>query len=83
MAALTLRKVVKRFGHVEIIHGVDLGILERLGDITYLHGLTQAGNRLTVSITGFHGFKHGDSTGFDFDAKDLHLFDSQEKALIV
>jgi lactose/L-arabinose transport system ATP-binding protein len=26
MAALTLRKVVKRFGHVEIIHGVDLDI---------------------------------------------------------
>ena len=28
MAALTLRKVVKRFGHVEIIHGVDLEILD-------------------------------------------------------
>ncbi len=26
MAGLTLRKVVKRFGHVEVIHGVDLDI---------------------------------------------------------
>ena len=28
MAELTLRKVVKRFGQVEIIHGVDLEILD-------------------------------------------------------
>jgi lactose/L-arabinose transport system ATP-binding protein len=62
---------------------LQIEVVESLGDITYLHGITHAGNRLTVSITGFHGFKHGDSTGFDFDAKDLHLFDSHEKALIV
>ena len=28
MAALTLRRVVKRFGQVEIIHGVDLDIVD-------------------------------------------------------
>ena len=57
-------------------------VVESLGDVTYLHGITEAGNRITVSINGFHGFRHGDSAGFDFATKDLHLFGPDEKALI-
>jgi ABC-type sugar transport system ATPase subunit len=61
---------------------LKIEVVESLGDVTYLHGITEAGNRLTVSITGFHGFRHGDSTGFDFATEDLHLFGPDEKALI-
>ena len=61
---------------------LKIEVVESLGDVTYLHGITEAGNRLTVSINGFHGFRHGDSTGFDFATKDLHLFGPDEKALI-
>jgi ABC-type sugar transport system ATPase subunit len=62
---------------------LKIEVVESLGDVTYLHGLTQAGNPMTISITGFHGFRHGDSVGYDFAVQDLHLFDSNEKALIV
>jgi ABC-type sugar transport system ATPase subunit len=51
-------------------------VTESLGDITYLHGLTPAGNRLTISIKGFHSYKHKDAVGFDFDEKHAHLFES-------
>ena len=61
---------------------LQIEVVESLGDMTYLHGITSAGNRMTVSITGFHGFRHGDSIGFDFATKDLHLFDTEEKALL-
>ena len=61
---------------------LKIEVVESLGDVTYLHGITEAGNGLTVSINGFHAFRHGDSTGFDFAPKDLHLFGSDEKALI-
>jgi ABC-type sugar transport system ATPase subunit len=62
---------------------LKIEVVESLGDITHLHGITEAGNRITVSINGFHGFRYGDSTGFDFATKDLHLFGPDEKALIV
>ena len=74
--------------HIEVVDknqgkGVlKIEVVESLGDITYLHGVTDAGNRLTVSITGFHGFRHGDSVGFDFASKDMHLFGTDEKALV-
>ena len=61
---------------------LKIEVVESLGDITYLHGVTEAGNRLTISITGFHGFRYGDSVGFDFAAQDLHLFGSDERALL-
>lgn len=61
---------------------LKIEVVESLGDVTYLHGVTQAGNRITVSITGFHGFRHGDSIGFDFEAKDVHLFGPDEQALL-
>jgi ABC-type sugar transport system ATPase subunit len=61
---------------------LQIEVVESLGDVTYLHGVTQAGNRITVSITGFHGFKHGDSIGFDFASEDMHLFGPDEKTLL-
>jgi ABC-type sugar transport system ATPase subunit len=74
--------------HIEVTdrdHGkgaLKIELVETLGDLTYLHGSTEAGNRIRVSLTGFHRFRHGDSAGFDFATKDLHLFGSDEKALI-
>jgi len=60
---------------------IEIEVVESLGDITYLHGVTPGGNRITISITGFHDFKHGDTIGFDFAEKDAHLFDSDGKSV--
>jgi len=60
---------------------LTIEVVEILGDITYLHGLTPAENRITISMKGFHDFKHADSVGFDFAAKDAHLFDSNGDAV--
>ena len=60
---------------------IEIEVVESLGDITYLHGVTPGGNRITISITGFHEFKHGDTIGFDFAEKDAHLFDSDGKSV--
>jgi hypothetical protein len=62
---------------------LNIEAVESLADATDLPGVTEAGNRITVSITGFHGFRHGDTTGFDFAAKDVHLLGPDEKALLV
>jgi lactose/L-arabinose transport system ATP-binding protein len=56
-------------------------VTEILGDTTYLHGLTATGNRLTVSAKGFHGYKHNETVGFDFDDKHAHLFDTRGDAV--
>ena len=48
MAALTLRKVVKRFGHVEIIHGVDLDILD--GEFVVFVGPSGCGKSTLLRI---------------------------------
>jgi ABC-type sugar transport system ATPase subunit len=55
--------------------------VERLRDVTHLHGVTGAGNQLTISVNGFREFKHGDTIGFSFMTKDLHLFGSNGMAL--
>jgi ABC-type sugar transport system ATPase subunit len=60
---------------------LEIEVVESLGDTTYLHGVTPGGNYITVSITGFHEFKHGDTIGFDFGEKDAHLFDSDGKSV--
>jgi lactose/L-arabinose transport system ATP-binding protein len=60
---------------------LEIEVVESLGDTTYLHGVTPGGNYITVSITGFHKFKHGDTIGFDFAEKDAHLFDSDGKSV--
>ena len=60
---------------------LEIEVVESLGDTTYLHGVTPGGNNITVSITGFHEFKHGDTIGFDFAEKDAHLFDTDGKSV--
>jgi multiple sugar transport system ATP-binding protein len=51
-------------------------VSETLGDLTFLHGTTPAGNRITLNIKGFQSYRHADAVGFEFDAKHAHLFDS-------
>ena len=60
---------------------MEIEVVESLGDITYLHGVTPGGSRITISINGFHELKHGDTIGFDFAEKDAHLFDSDGKSV--
>lgn len=60
---------------------LTIEVVEVLGDTTYLHGLTPAENRITISMKGFRDFKHADSVGFDFASKDAHLFDSNGDAV--
>jgi ABC-type sugar transport system ATPase subunit len=62
---------------------LTIEVVEGLGDLTYIHGITPAGNRMTVSVKGFHDFKHADSVGYDFKVKDVHLFDPRENAIRV
>jgi ABC-type sugar transport system ATPase subunit len=51
-------------------------VSETLGDLSFLHGTTPAGNRITLSMTGFQNYRHADAVGIEFDAKHAHLFDS-------
>ena len=62
---------------------LTIEVVEGLGDLTYIHGITPAGNRMTITVKGFHDFKHADSVGYDFKAKDVHLFDPRENAIRV
>jgi multiple sugar transport system ATP-binding protein len=56
-------------------------VVENLGDLTFLHGTTPAGNRLTLSVKGFQNYRHSDAVGFGFDAKNAHLFDADGTAI--
>jgi multiple sugar transport system ATP-binding protein len=56
-------------------------VVENLGDMTYLHGTTPAGNRVTVSINGFQTYRHSDAVGFTFDTKNVHLFAGDGQAV--
>jgi ABC-type sugar transport system ATPase subunit len=56
-------------------------VVENLGDMTYIHGMTPAGNRLTLSLNGFHTYRHSDSVGFRFDRKHAHLFAGNGQAV--
>jgi len=56
-------------------------VVENLGDMTYIHGITPAGNRLTLSINGFQTYRHSDSIGFRFDSKHVHLFAGNGQAI--
>jgi multiple sugar transport system ATP-binding protein len=51
-------------------------VSETLGDLTFLHGTTPAGNRITLNMKGFQNYRHADAVGIEFDAKHAHLFDS-------
>jgi ABC-type sugar transport system ATPase subunit len=56
------------------IGAINLEVVEHLGDMTHLHGLTVAGNRLSVSVKGFQTYRIADSISLDFDPKNAHLF---------
>jgi lactose/L-arabinose transport system ATP-binding protein len=49
-------------------------VVENLGDLTFLHGKSSAGNRITLNVKGFFGYRHGDVISVDFDLKHGHLF---------
>ena len=51
-------------------------VTENLGDLTFLHGTTPAGTRITLNVKGFQNYRYADAVGFSFDAKHGHLFDS-------
>jgi len=56
-------------------------VVENLGDMTYIHGMTPAGNRLTLSLNGFQTYRHSDSVGFTFNRKHVHLFAGNGQAV--
>jgi multiple sugar transport system ATP-binding protein len=56
-------------------------VVENLGDMTYIHGMTPAGNRLTLSLNGFQTYRHSDLVGFTFDRKHVHLFAGNGQAV--
>jgi ABC-type sugar transport system ATPase subunit len=56
-------------------------VVENLGDLTFLHGTTPAGNRITLNVKGFQNYRHADAVGFRFDANHAHLFDSAGSAV--
>ena len=60
---------------------LTIEVVENLGDLTFLHGTTPAGNRLTLSVKGFFGYRFGDMIEIDFDTKHGHLFGGDGKAL--
>jgi ABC-type sugar transport system ATPase subunit len=60
---------------------LTIEVVEGLGDLTYVHGTTPAGKRVTINVKGFHDFKHADSVGYDLKLKDAHLFDSTGQAI--
>jgi ABC-type sugar transport system ATPase subunit len=56
-------------------------VVENLGDLTFVHGTTPAGNRITLNVKGFQNYRHADAVGFGFDANHAHLFDSAGSAV--
>ena len=59
MAALTLRRVVKKFGQVEIIHGVDLDIVD--GEFVVFVGPSGCGkSTLLRMIAGLEELTEGE-----------------------
>jgi len=68
----------------EVGRGVStliIEVVENLGDMTYIHGITPAGNRLTLSLNGFQTYRHSDSIGITFDRKHVHLFAGNGQAV--
>src|SRR5580700_3304746 len=56
-------------------------VVENLGDLTFLHGNTPAGNRITLNVKGFQSYRHSDAVGFGFEAKNAHLFGAAGSAV--
>ncbi|MBV9489455.1 MAG: sn-glycerol-3-phosphate ABC transporter ATP-binding protein UgpC [Verrucomicrobia bacterium] len=60
---------------------LTIEVVESLGDLTYIHGTTPSGTRVTISVKGFQDLKHADSVGYDLKVKDAHLFDPEGHAI--
>ncbi len=56
-------------------------VVENLGDLTFIHGSTASGSRLTMNVKGFQNFRHSDAVGYTFDSAHSHLFDKTGKAM--
>ena len=56
-------------------------VVENLGDLTFVHGTTATGTRVTMNVKGFQNFRHSDVVGFAFDQARAHLFESAGKAV--
>jgi len=56
-------------------------VVENLGDLTFVHGTTATGTRVTMNVKGFQNFRHSDAVGFTFDQGHAHLFSGAGKAL--
>ncbi|MBV9391969.1 MAG: sn-glycerol-3-phosphate ABC transporter ATP-binding protein UgpC [Verrucomicrobia bacterium] len=77
--ALTLgvRPEHLRIGEVgKGISTLIIEVAENLGEMTYLHGTTPTGNRITISMKGFQNYRYSDAVGISFDADKAHLFDN-------
>jgi ABC-type sugar transport system ATPase subunit len=53
---------------------LKIEVVENLGDLTFLHAKSPAGNRVTLNVKGFFGYRHGDAIPVDFEPKHGHLF---------
>jgi multiple sugar transport system ATP-binding protein len=60
---------------------LEVEVVENLGDITYLHGVTAGKNRLTISVKGFPDVASYESVDFEFAENEAHLFDSDGDAV--
>jgi lactose/L-arabinose transport system ATP-binding protein len=56
-------------------------VVENLGDLTFVHGTTPAGNRITLNVKGFQNYRYADAVGFGFEPHHAHLFDSGGSAV--
>jgi ABC-type sugar transport system ATPase subunit len=73
--------------HIQVCEpGTGIGtllieVVENLGDLTFLHGTTPAGTRITLNVKGFQNYRYADAVGFQFDANHAHLFNSTGSAV--
>jgi multiple sugar transport system ATP-binding protein len=56
-------------------------VVENLGDLTFVHGTTPAGNRITLNVKGFQNYRYADAVEFGFESRHAHLFDSAGSAV--
>jgi ABC-type sugar transport system ATPase subunit len=56
-------------------------VVENLGDLTFIHGTTATGGRLTMNVKGFQNFRHSDAVDFTFQSAHAHLFDKAGRAV--
>jgi ABC-type sugar transport system ATPase subunit len=73
--------------HIQVLESgaggcpLSIEVVENLGDLTFLHGKTPAGNRLTLNVKGFFGYRYGEVIEIAFDTRHAHLFGGDGMAL--